>query len=82
MAIEQKFNRGDVVRHRASSETAVIVYPLVHCVNEEHQTGYAHATGFRDTCILEFSGSYKLDAGFLKEDFVYPQDLLELLAPL
>lgn len=71
-----KFKRGDVVQHRASGEKAIIISPLMRCVNLDHGHLTAHFGGFNDSCILEFAGSYRIDPGFAVEDFDYDEDLL------
>lgn len=68
-----RFNRGDVVRHRASGQCAVVISPLMKCVNPEHSL---HIKGFTDECVIEFAGSYRLDCGFDCEDFDYAEELL------
>lgn len=76
---EPKFKRGDVVKHRASGETAVIVYPLMKCTNPNHRHTQTHLRliGPTEDCIFEFANAYRLDTGFTREDIEYPEDLLE-----
>jgi len=37
-----KFKQGDVVRHKASGELAIVVSNLTHCVNEKHDGLFDH----------------------------------------
>lgn len=58
---EPRFQRGDLVRHRASGEVAVVVY-----ANFDHGTFPA-----------KFTGSYDLDLGFARNVIQAEEYLLE-----
>lgn len=78
-----KFDRGDLVRHRASGEQAVITEVCTSCMTPEHQgMAAAIAHGPRMTppnqpCRQEFSGLYSLSTGFGKYKCAVEEYLLE-----
>lgn len=73
---DPKFQRGDLVRHRASGEVAVVVDHGRRCTKHAGDPyTYAHLRGWRDDCVFEFNGSYDLDLGF-REDVVTVEEFL------
>jgi len=76
MENQLKFKRGDVVRHRASLESAVVEH---HCVSCVKHSGYQclssdHISG--KTCKYEFNGSYSLSPGFGQESVIVSEDMM------
>ncbi len=54
---EPKFKVGDVVKHKASGERAVVLALYVKCVNPEHRIGTQCLCDLA-ACIREFTGTY------------------------
>lgn len=74
---DPKFQRGELVRHRASGEVAVVVARLFRCTKHkgEGEALTHHWNGFGQDCNLEFTGGYDLDLGF-KEDVATVEEYL------
>ena len=75
--VKPKFEQGDLVRHRASNQFAIVVSAIVTCTNHlgfdiltsEHLTGSG--------CEYKFNGRYCVDLGFDEGDEI--QEVAEYL---
>lgn len=78
---DPRFKRGDLVRHRASGELAVVLAPARSCVVHRGMDAFgAHGPrlgGPHPDCRFEFNGSYDLDLGFKQDVLTAEEYLLE-----
>lgn len=72
---EPRFKRGDLVRHRASGEVAVVVDANERC------TRHSYHLGTSDSCEWKFAGTYDLDLGFWEDVIAVEEYLLEAVDP-
>lgn len=73
-----KFEKGDLVRHRASGELGIISYVGVVCLTHPGLDALSveHLSGVK--CEWAFSGSYSVSLGFTKDSFDTPEFEIEL----
>ena len=69
---------GQLVRHRASGERAVIVVLEEHC-STHGSFSVHHLTGDGQGCDMKFVGWYQLDFGFGKDRISVDELLIEAI---
>lgn len=78
---ECPFKKGDLVRHKASGEKAVVTDIIVTCLTHsalQHAQQMLSGAKLQEPCRYEYRGTVEIDTGFAADKIEIEDSILEL----